>query len=82
MNYLYWSLSARQGQIVEVTIDHATNVLLLTEAEFERFQRGMSYEYRGGSYTATPVRIVVPYHGWWHVVVCPGPVTATIKVLS
>jgi hypothetical protein len=81
VNFLHWSFRAQQGNIVEVTIDRAANVLLLSEAEYERFRRGMSYNYRGGNYTVSPVRIPVPYHSWWHIVVYPGPVSASMRVI-
>lgn len=81
MSHLHWTFRATVGNVVEAKIDRAANVLLLTEAEYTKFQRGDAYRYHGGHYTSSPVRIAVPYYDTWHVATFPGPVNASVSVV-
>lgn len=81
MTYLHWDFRASAGSVVEATINRTANVLLLTDAEYANFQQGNAYRYHGGHYLTSLIRIAVPYNASWHVVIFPGPVTASVRVI-
>ncbi len=62
MKYAYLDLGHQAaGRIVEVRVrGGATNVLLLSAANFLRYQADRSFRYHGGRYRGRPVRIEVP----------------------
>lgn len=72
----------RGDEIIVTMRGSASNVLLLDPTNFSAFRAGRNYRYRGGSFTRSPARLVVPSGGHWHVVVQPtsGNVTATATV--
>lgn len=77
------SVAAGSAVIVELAGTEA-NVLLLDDAGFAQYQRGGRYQYYGGHYTSSPVRIAVPSTRRWHVVVdlggAGGSVRAAVRV--
>ena len=72
MKFLEWEIHAGPDNVVQVELDHAANVILLDDINFSAFRRGSSYNYFGGYYKRTPVRIVPPRDTNWHVVVHLG----------
>lgn len=86
MNHLNYEFDADAGDVAEVTLDRAANVLLMDPTNYGAYRQGRSYRYYGGHATKSPVRLAVPRRGHWHVVVDlgggPGQVRATTRVLS
>lgn len=86
MNFLDYPVQARQGDVVEVTLDHAANVRLRDASNFQRYRRGEAHRYHGGYMTHSPARLPVPHAGSWHVVVdlggYAGQVRASVSLLS
>jgi hypothetical protein len=86
MNHLNYEFDAGQGDIVEVTLDRAANVLLIDPANYHEYNHGRNYRYYGGYTTKSPVRLAVPRAGRWHVVVDlgggAGQVRASASLLS
>ena len=86
MNYLHQEFDAGPGDVFEVTLDHAANVLLLDSANFSNYRSGNSYRYHGGYVKSSPFRITPPHHGRWHLVIdlggYPGTVRASMRMLS
>ncbi len=72
MRFLHWDFRGGPENVVQVELDHAANVILLDETNFSAFRRGSRYRYFGGYYKQTPVRLVPPHEGIWHVVVHLG----------
>ena len=73
MNYLHNELDANGGDVVRVDLEgNAANVLLLDSANYNAYQRGGRYTYRGGYATRSPVLLTVPHAGRWHVVIDLG----------
>ena len=72
--------------IVEVTLDHAANVQLLDESNYQEYRARRSFRYYGGYVRTSPFRIPVPHVGHWHLVIDlgggPGIVRAAVRVLS
>jgi hypothetical protein len=86
--YAYLDLGGQgTGTTVEVKVrGGATNVLLLSAANFLRYQADRSFRYSGGGrYRGTPVRIYVPRDDHWFVVLelgtYNGRARATVEVL-
>lgn len=62
------------------------NVLLLDDANLNRYQRRDRYRYLGGHFTRSPARIPVPTTGHWHVVIdlggYAGHLNASVRVIA
>lgn len=75
------------GEIVEVRLSGTeANVMLLDTVNFNAYRNDRQFQYYGGHFTTSPVRIKVPYSAYWHVVVdlggYVGTVQSSIRVLS
>lgn len=86
MDHLNYEFDADAGDVAEVSLDRAANVLLMDETNYGAYRQRRSYRYFGGHATRSPVRMAVPRSGHWHVVVDlvggPGQVRATAQILS
>lgn len=86
MNYLHHEYDAGPDDLIEVTLDHAANVLLLDRTNFSNYRSGRAYQYRGGYVRSSPFRIKPPHHGRWHLVIdlggYAGTVRASARILS
>ncbi|MHC5539517.1 DUF1883 domain-containing protein, partial [Singulisphaera rosea] len=72
MNHLNNEFDAQAGDVAEVTLDRAANVLLMDAANYGAYKRGAGYRNYGGNATKSPVRMAVPSDGRRHVVVDLG----------
>ena len=79
MDFLHYSVNAGSGDIVVVTLDRRANVMLLDDVNFAAYRRGRSFRYSGGLATRSPVRLVPPHHGHWHVVIDLGGYGGTVR---
>jgi hypothetical protein len=86
MNHLDFQFIAKLGDVAEVTLDRAANVLMMDPANYDEYQQGRAYRYYGGHATVSPFSIVVPNPGLWHVVVDlgggPGEVRASARLIT
>ena len=86
MEYLHSELDLSKGDVVEVTLDAQANVLLMDSFNFSDYKRGSAYRYYGGHAEKSPVRLVAPSSGKWHLVVdlggYAGSVRAGVRVLQ
>jgi hypothetical protein len=86
MNYLHQEFDVGPSDVIEVTLDHAANVLLLDPANYTNYRSGHSYRYHGGYVTSSPFRMTPPHKGRWHLIVDlggnAGTVRASARVLS
>ena len=84
MKHLHWEIEAGPEDVMEVTLNGRANVLLLDPPNFDNYQRGEHYRYHGGFAEESPMRLVPPSQGRWHVVVdlggYPGHVRAGVLV--
>jgi hypothetical protein len=82
--FLHQEFDLQAGDIVEVTLDAPANVMLLDPANFANYKDGLSYRYHGGHAEESPVRLLTPRSGIWHVVVnlggYPGSVRAEVRI--
>ena len=85
MNFLHEEFDLQSGDVVEVTLDSLANVMLLDQQNFANYEQGLSYRYHGGHAEQSPVQLITPHTGKWHVVVnlggYPDRVRAVARVL-
>ena len=82
--FLHREVDVGPEDVLEVTLDHPANVLLLDQVNYDLYRRRQPYKYIYGGYvTQSPFRIRPPFKGQWHVVVDlgggPGTVTAMLS---
>ena len=59
----------RAGTIIEVTLSAVNNVRLMTPTNFQRFKETLDYKFLGGVAKKSPLKIVIPESGHWHMIV-------------
>ena len=79
MNYLHYDLHLGPNDLVEVTIDHQTNVRLLDDANFSRYKRGRRHSYYGGLAKSSPIRLAAPHAGHGNLVIDLGGYAGTVR---
>lgn len=79
MNFLHWDGVVGPDKVIVVAIDHAANVQLMDDINFNAYQSGRSFRYAGGNYRASPVILRPPHHGHWHIVVDLGGRSGSIR---
>ena len=86
MNHLHYQFDAGPDEVVEVTLDHQANVLLMDDSNYNNYRHSRSFRYYGGHATRSPVRLVPPRQARWNIVVDlgggTGRVKAGVRVLS
>lgn len=86
MDHLHQEFDAGTEDVIEVTLDHPANVLLMDSTNYSNYQRKQQYRYVGGYAKSSPFRISPPRSGRWHLVVdlggYPGSVRASARQLS
>lgn len=75
-----------KGRIVEIVLKGSVaNVHLLDSTNFSNYKNGRRYQYIGGLAKQSPVRLVVPHSGHWHIAIdmrgLRGTVNASARVL-
>ncbi len=79
MNFLHYEFDLSAGEVVEVTLDKQANVRLLDDSNFAAYRDGRQHHYHGGLAKSSPVRLVAPHAGHWHVVVDLGGYAGTVQ---
>jgi len=77
--HLHKELHLEAGDAVEIAIDHQANVMLLTDIGYSNYCSGSGFEYLGGNYTRSPILLVAPHTGHWHVVIDLGGQGGSIR---
>jgi len=79
MNYLHYDFQAGPSDLVEVTLDRAANVMLMTPSDYSAYRTRGPFRYFGGHVTQSPYRIRPPHQGPWHVVIDLGGSAGTVR---
>lgn len=79
MNYLHYELDLDASDVVEVTLDKQANVRLLDEANYAHYQHGERHSYHGGLARRSPIRLVPPHAGHWHLIIDLGGYAGTVQ---
>ncbi len=82
MNFLNYEFDLAANDVVEVTLDKQANVRLLDAANFSAFRNGQQHRYYGGLAKTSPVRLVAPHAGHWHLVVDLGGYAGTVRAAA
>lgn len=86
MNYLTFPVGiAGPGAVVEVTLSGVeSDVFLVDSVNLTRLKSGQRFNYTGGHYRQSPVRLGVPARANWTVVVIPngGTVHASARLVA
>jgi hypothetical protein len=86
MNFLHTDFWGGADSRVIVSLDAQCNVLLLSDTDFTAYRTGQSCRYYGGWATHSPVHLVPPGYGHWHVVVDlgggSGRVRASVRIIK
>jgi len=85
--FTHYDLKAlRAGTTIEVTLNGVNNVRLMTAVNFQRFTERLDFKYVGGVAKRSPIRLVIPENGHWHVIVDMeghhGLAESSVKVLA
>lgn len=74
------------GEIVEVSLTSAAYVRLMDNANFRYYRSGRRHKSYGGHYNTSPVKLKIPYPGYWIVAVdlagYAGEVGSSARVLT
>ena len=87
MRFNHYNLGhKRSGEVVEVDLrGNAANVRLLDSTNFSSYKSGRRHHYYGGLAKKSPVRLVIPRSGNWHVAVdmmgLGGTVRSSVRML-
>lgn len=57
---------------VKVELNYASDVFLVDQNNFNKYQRGQRFSYYGGHYSRSPVNIPAPNSGTWYLIVIGG----------
>ena len=80
MQFIHAREYLNDGDLVEVNCDTQCNIMLTTDAEFERFKKGDGCTYHGGFYREFPALIKPKHSGYWNITLDVGVgYTATIR---
>jgi hypothetical protein len=79
MEFLHKELDLNAGDIVQVTLDGQANVMLLDSSNYEAYRNGRAFRYHGGHAKMSPVHLVAPRGGKWHIVVDLGGSTGSVR---
>jgi hypothetical protein len=74
INFLKFPLNHQDaGAVIEVTLDGvASDVFLVDPSDLRAMESGRQFQYHGGHYNRSPVRLSIPQAGDWTVIVVPG----------
>ena len=88
MRFTQYDLGFQEtGSVVEVALSGTeANVQLLDSTALTNYKARRSYQYVGGHYRQSPVRLSVPHAGVWYVIVdlgrYVGKVRSAVRVIS
>ena len=72
-----------QGNIAEVElIGTECDVMLVNYTNLSNYKNRRSVKYYGGHYKQSPVKIPIPYHDHWYVIVTNGNVKASVSIIK
>src|SRR5437763_378177 len=82
-DHLHWEFAASPRDTLEITVDQMANVLLMDDANYQKYCQGQQHACYGGMVEKSPV-VLKPYgKRRWHVVVdmgrSGGKVSASVK---
>jgi hypothetical protein len=59
----------RAGTAIEITLNGVNNVRLMNAVNYQRFTERLDFKFVGGVARKSPIRLVIPENGHWHLIV-------------
>jgi hypothetical protein len=70
LKFTHYDLKAqRAGVTIEIALSAVANVRLMSDSNFSLYKQAMKHQFVGGVARKSPIRLVIPQAGHWHVVV-------------
>jgi len=85
MDFTEYNLGfCNKGEVAQVTLSSAANVILLDTTNLHKYKNSMKFEYHGGHANLSPYRITIPESKEWHVVIdgYRGTITSSVSVVE
>lgn len=79
MQFLHYDIHTEPGEVVQVSLNRQANVRLLDEINFFKYRNRQDHKYYGGLAKRSPINLVPPRAGHWHVVIDLGGYAGTIN---
>jgi hypothetical protein len=79
MDHLHWEFDATPRDTLQVTVDRPANVLLLDEANYQKYCTDQAHSCFGGFAETSPVTLKPYRAGHWHVAVDAGRSGGQVK---
>lgn len=81
MIHLHKRLHLNQGDVVVVNCSHQSNILLMTDANYNKYKTGQGFQHHagGGFFKQLPARFITPFSGYWNVTIDLGGGSASIR---
>lgn len=79
MRFLHYESWLDGGDVAEVTLDGQANVKLMDQSDFSAYRSGRSHHYYGGLAERSPIRLVTPHAGNWHVTIDLGGYSGNVE---
>ncbi|MCH8047180.1 MAG: DUF1883 domain-containing protein [Planctomycetes bacterium] len=86
MDHLHNEFDLKQGDVIEVTLNHPANVQLMDTPNYQSYRNGRPFRYFGGHVKTSPFKVDAPRSGHWHLAIDlggnAGTVRASVQVIS
>jgi hypothetical protein len=88
MGIIHYDLgNLNKGEVIQISLSgNAANVRLLDQQNFLNYRTGHSYRGYGGLARKSPVNLVIPNFGHWHIAIdmkgLRGSTKASVRVMS
>jgi Domain of unknown function (DUF1883). len=85
MDFTEYNLGfCNKGEVAEITLSSAANVILLDYTNLHKYKNSMKFEYHGGHANVSPYKIKIPESGTWYVVIdgYSGTIKASVSVVE
>ena len=76
MDFIHTREYLSGGDTIVVKCSHKCHVRVMNDDNFQKYRNGFKYDFVGGYYTTSPIRIVVPDVGFWNIALDLGGKTA------
>lgn len=68
--FTHYDLKQQRGGVtIEITLSAVANVRLMSDQNFALYKQAMKHQFVGGVAKKSPIRLVIPKAGHWHLVI-------------
>lgn len=69
MRFIHQRRHLNKGEVVQLDCDTQCNFMLLTDGDYDAYQKVRRFSYCGGTFKHFPARIPVPESGHWNIII-------------